>query len=131
LDPITEFAKMFKTRENTSAIGPQIGEVIESPPNIKITILNGSVLLDKENSIFSAHILSGYQRNITIPKTNSEGETSSTSVGNHGSHNHDVTQIGLTGNLSFNDTLEKGDKVIVLPSSSHQLYYIMDKAVVF
>ncbi len=51
MDSVTEFAKMFRERENKHYAGPQIGVVVElAPYSIKIS-LDNQILLTKKQLI--------------------------------------------------------------------------------
>lgn len=56
-------AKLFKDRNNKDAIGNVIGKVVSEKP-LKIAILNGLVLLDKEQLYKSEHIHTHYYDDI-------------------------------------------------------------------
>lgn len=127
-DYSVKLAKLFKERENISFIGIQIGKVISPPPEIKIQ-LGKEIILTKDKLIFCASVLNGYKRLIEIPQTNTTGKTDSVSIGDHGSHLHNVAELGLTGELIFTDTLKQGDEIILFPTQDEQLFFVLDKAV--
>jgi len=129
MDGISELAKMFKERESRPYVGPRVGKVTSPPPEIKITLEDG-IILDKTHLVIAAHVLQGYEREVRIPLTNSEGVTDSKNVGDHGSHKHNIETVGLEGSIQFTDTLKLGDKVILIPSTDEQTYFLIDKAVI-
>lgn len=100
MDAMTELAKLLKERENPSVQSTGIGTVISISP-LKISL--NSFILDKSNLFVAKHLLSTYQ-------------TSGASVGDHGDHTHTISDI-----------LQKGDKVIVIPSCNNSLYFVIDK----
>lgn len=108
MDAITEFAMMFKERDNKSNGFDRfiIGKV-ESwlPSEIKIQI-DDDIFLDSEDIWFLSHLLSGYSRNVTF--------TSNTS---------------FTGELRYNDAFKVGDNVILIPSHNAETYLVLGKAV--
>jgi hypothetical protein len=128
MDGISELAKMFKERESRPYVGPRVGKVTSPPPEIKITLEDG-IILDKTHLVIAAHVLQDYEREAKIPLTNAEGTTDSKNVGDHGSHNHNIETVGLDGKIQFIDTLKPGDKVILIPSTNEQVYFLIDKAV--
>lgn len=105
MNGIVELAKMFKERENQPHMGVQVGTVLTPPPDIRIS-MGEKIILSNENLIFSAHVLAGYQRQMEIQ-----------------------SDVNLTGNITFTDSLVAGDKVILIPSADEQTYYVMDKVV--
>lgn len=142
MDAISELAMLFKERENTSYMGPQMGTVISPPPDIKVG-LGDKIILDKEDLILAAHVLAGYEReiegnHITGSVFSSRGGKMDFHLtGNPPSQNYTITNFSLLasttekseGTLKYTDTLKAGDKVILIPSSDNQKYYLIDKAV--
>lgn len=57
---ITEFAKMFKDRDNPNVLGLQLGEVISPLPDIKIKI-DDAILLDQSHLVISSQIYINYK----------------------------------------------------------------------
>ncbi|QEK13731.1 DUF2577 domain-containing protein (plasmid) [Crassaminicella thermophila] len=136
MDGISELAKMLKERDNQPYLGPQIGEVITPPPNIQIA-LGDKIILTKEHLVIAAHVLTDYQREINITgdiQTTEEGGSVTLQVNPapttytvvDGSVNGNVV---ITGTIKYTDTLKKGDKVILIPSTDEQTYFLIDKAV--
>lgn len=134
MDGITELAKMFKERDNKPYLGPQIGEVIDPPPNIKVK-LGDKIILTKDNLVIAAKALNDYTRQISISGDISFADSNCGSTGISSSHSHTIetinidTQYNANGTLLYTDTLKKGDKVILIPSTNEQLYFLIDKAV--
>ena len=58
-----ELAKMFKERDNPNNIGPLIGKVVAEKP-LKISILNGMVVLQERQLYKCQHIKDHYYDNI-------------------------------------------------------------------
>lgn len=129
MDGISELAKMLKERESRPYMGPRVGNVTSPPPDIKVVLEDG-IILDKTHLVIAAHILSDYEREIKIPLANAEGMTDSKNVGDHGGHNHNIETVGLDGKIQFIDTLKPGDKVILIPTTNEQVYFLIDKAVI-
>mgnify|MGYP000919447788 CR=1 FL=1 len=116
MDGITELAKMFKERENPTLQGICLGEVIAPLPDIQISV--NSFILDKDDIVIAQHLLPTYKRT-TLPTLT----VSSATVGDHGAHTHSVNITDIT----FTDTLKKGDRVVVIPSTDNTTYFIIDK----
>lgn len=118
-------------REQGKSVNPpsiKLAEVVSSPPEIIIKM--GDLQIDKDNILIADYLLPEYKREITIPLTDSKSEMTQTSVGDHGSHNHDVTKIEITdGKIQFNDTLKPGDIVVAMPTSDGQTYIILARVV--
>lgn len=110
---MTELAQIFKDRDNAPYMGPVTGIVIIPPPNIKVSI-GDKIILYNEDLIIAAHVLSDYEREITVD----EATTTATSP---------ITKI--EAKLKFNDTLKADDEVILIPTTDIQKYYLIDKAV--
>lgn len=106
---IVELAKLFKVRDNKSYDGFLIGKVIAPPPSTAISI-DENIILDNDNLIFSAQLLSGYERSFEV---------------------YDATINSFSGKIKTTDTLKSGDLVILVPSTNGQLYIVIDKAVTF
>lgn len=130
-DGLTELALLFKNRDVKAPLSITTGVVISPPPNPQIR-LNDVVVLDKNNLIFAAGMLSGYKRNIKFTDTNS-GTTSSVNDGGMGasSHSHIVQELNVDTVMEWTDTVVKGDEVILVPVVDGQLYYVLDKGVRF
>ncbi|MBL3729278.1 DUF2577 family protein [Lysinibacillus sp. HST-98] len=60
MDPITEFAKMIRERDNPTIVSMTTGTVISPLPNIVIK-LNDIVTLDQSKLIVAEHIYLHYQ----------------------------------------------------------------------
>lgn len=117
-------------------MGPQVGEVISPPPNIQVK-LGEKIILTKDNLVIAAHVLYEYSREINIngniSTTDESGSitlklsTPQTYTVVTGKENAKTT---ITGTMTYTDTLKKGDKVILIPATNEQLYFLVDKAVV-
>jgi hypothetical protein len=106
---LMELAKLFKDRDNIPQVGIQIGEVVSVSP-LQISV-GSSLLLDKENLIIAASLLSGYTRNTEFHQTSPVIST-------------------LSGSLNWSSNLfAMGDEVILIPSVDLQTWYVMDKGV--
>lgn len=143
MDGISELAKMLKERETRPYMGPRVGEVVSPPPEIKVALEEG-IILDKKHLVIAAHILNGYQREELIEGdiiiTGAEGQA--TYVQPPPPDNPEISEswgfIGKTvegcekisGKITYTDTLKLGDKVILVPSTDEQTYFLVDKAVI-
>jgi len=124
MDGTARLAKLFKDRDNQLYMGPQIGVVISPPPEAQIS-LGDKIILGKEQLVFAAHLLIGYQRDMEIPETSDLAGNTATAD----SHTHSYSSLGLAGQIKLTDTLQAGDEVILVPATDEQLYFVIDKAV--
>ncbi len=132
-------AHMFKERDNIDKIGNCIGKVVDIEP-IKISILNGDVILQEEQLYICSNLLDTYTRkykeegNIQFRDINC-GTTNNVNDGGQGasSHNHIIENISIKteynseGTIVLTDTLKVGDEVLIVPSESEQIFFIVDK----
>lgn len=107
MEGISELAKLFKERDNKPYLGPQLGNVINPPPEIKVS-LGEKIILTKEHLVLSAHILKDYVREFEIESVDIECSK---------------------GKIKFTDTLKIGDQVMLIPTTDEQKYYVIDKVV--
>lgn len=108
---VIELADMIKNSSNehastavTSYDSFIVGVVETAPPNLQIRT-DPEVLLKPNQLVIASHLLSGYERTCTI-----NGATS-------------------TSIQYLNDAIQKGDRVILVPSHCLQTYLVIDKAV--
>ena len=139
-DWATAFAKELKSRENPQILGAILGTVITPPPKLKISILNGSVLLTK--CYVLENLLNGFTKIATIPEQTATGTAKgkgTTTIVNDGGecaspHSHDVTTnvaiktIAISSaEICFEDTLKAGDEVLLVVSPDNQTYFVIGK----
>lgn len=123
-DGLTELAMMFKSNEPKTTPSMTTGFVIASPPEPQIR-LNDVIVLDKENLIFAASIVEGYERRLKFTDT----DCGTTTVASQ--HNHGIATINVDTFAQWTDTIKPGDEVILMPVADGQLYFVLDKAVRF
>ncbi|SET55368.1 Protein of unknown function [Natronincola peptidivorans] len=123
---IEKLGKMFKERDNQVYLGPQLGTVIASPPNIRVKI-GDKIILEKDRLVIAAHVLSGYKRQF---QGQSSGSiiTKTPSPVTYSSYT-ELENLSNTGEITYTDTLKIGDEVILMPSTDEQKYFLIDKAV--
>lgn len=97
-----DFAKEFKKRNNKEIDEAVVGTVISSSP-LSISLFNGSVILNNNNSYVCSNlsILTGT-----------------------------CIVDGKTGTCTIDRSLKNGDKVLCIPSNSGNTYFIIDKVVI-
>ena len=105
----------------------QIGKVLASPPDIKISY-NGFVL-EKEEIWISQYLLIGYER---AAKGHLASGTQNAQCSVGAPHEHSIDN-DYTDTVIYTDTLVEGDYVSIMPmmseDGSSQQYIILDKIV--
>jgi len=110
---------------NPSSI--QIGIVISSDPLI---IKVGDLQLYKDDMYIADYLLKDYKLEIDMPLIDGTGAMSSVSVGDHGSHTHDISKLGITkGIINSNIGLIKDDTVIAFATDDEKKYIILARVV--
>lgn len=135
-DPYVEMAKMLKERDNKIYSGYNVGEIVEDFPSIKIRT-DENILLDKEELLFSAHLLRDYEWEYEIVEGEIQfvdtncGDTTVDSLHSHQieSLNVDTNTLKSKGKIKWVNTIKKGDKVLLIPSGDEQTYVVIDKVV--
>lgn len=144
MDGISELAKMLKERESRPYMGPRVGEVVSPLPEIKVALEDG-IILDKTHLVVAAHVLSDYQRELKFngmsEYSNKEGQITLKKPPPP-EEEPEVTEdwgilslfgisdVEQSGRMVFTDTLKPGDKVILVPSTDEQIYFLVDRAVI-
>lgn len=83
----------------------ELATVTSAPPDLKIKVDNMKIELDRDDLII-AQYLTKHKRQVKI-----DG--------------------GATVELEFQDELQIGDRVIVVSANNGQLYFVIDKAVIY
>lgn len=107
----------------------QIGVVVSAEP---LAIKLGDLQIGKENLLIADHLLPSYTRKVSIPLTDGEGVMSSESVGDHGSHTHEISKLGITeGDIILTDGLKVDDVVALTPALEldGQIYIVLARLV--
>lgn len=108
-----ELAKEFKKRNIKTPMGAILGDIISSSP-LKIAILGNKVILTEGHCYICSSLVDNYLRKADIKLD---------SVAEHGT-------VSTSGEILFKEILKPGDKVLCLPTSDGQKYFIIDKVVV-
>jgi len=106
----------------------QTGEVISTNP---LTVMTGDLQLGVDNLLIADYLLPNYARKISIPITGGSGVMSSVTIGDFGSHTHNISGLGIAdGGFSLTDDgLKVGDIVALTPTLDEQIYIILAKVV--
>lgn len=131
IDGITELAAMLQGNKPQPTPSITTGVVVSPPPNAKIRF-NEVIVLDNSHLIFSAAMLGGYKRQFKFSDKDC-GTTNSVNDGGQGasSHSHKITTLNVDTEVTFTNTVEVGDEVILMPVNDGQQFYVLDKAVRF
>ncbi len=111
---------MFKDRNNINKIGNITGTVISTSP-FKLSIFDGQVILKEDHLFILDSLLSGYVRNCTLSELDLRIEDD---------NGNTITEKAITsfkGKIELTDTLEKGDKLLLMSSDDEQVFYILGK----
>lgn len=129
-DWANDLAKEFKKRNNPSVKGAVEGKVIEGFPNLKVSIYDGKGILTKKHLYISDSVSAQMVRSVEITGDVEFDESSVTSY--NMDHTHDVNfQVNapcvLRGSIKLSNGLKEGDKVLVMPTESKNVYVIVDR----
>ncbi|WP_245674440.1 DUF2577 family protein [Andreesenia angusta] len=116
-------AKHFKERDNEARIGNVIGTVVASSP-LKISILNGDVILDKRH-LYITHGASIKEYGTTLTAGTNIG-TVSTPAGAGQLVNINIID-SESAKLTTFLSLAPGDEVLLCPAEREQVFFIIDK----
>lgn len=118
-------AKIFKDRENPKPIGNVVGKVISPFPNIEISILDGAVILDKDQLYCDELLMANYKRKF---ESESAGEIKHKTPPPEVYSEHTVIEkIKLDGEFILKDILKTGDLVLLIPADGEQIWFIVSK----
>jgi len=121
-------SQMRKQGKSVNPPGIRLAEVVAPLPEIIIKM--GDLQIDKDNILIADYLLPEYTRLIAIPLADSQGEVTEVSVGDHGTHTHEVSKVGIpAGIIRLIDTLKPGDIVAAVPTEDGQTYIILAKVV--
>jgi len=123
MDACTKILKLME--KHGSRNNPNINSlatVVSVPPNL--IIQTGDMQITKESILIADYLLNTYSRKINIPTTSN---VTSTVTNSNGSSS--LTNIGLTGQLNFIDSLNVGDTLAVQEIEDGQTYLILARVV--
>lgn len=101
-----QLAKDDLENQNPTVIGSVIGTVISAPPNLQISILNGSGVLYKEQ-LYVNELLGNYTRDCKVNGIDKE-----------------MGALEIAGTIEIDNTLKPGDKVKVSSSADEQIWFV-------
>ncbi|WP_125154301.1 DUF2577 domain-containing protein [Clostridium rectalis] len=117
-DPFVELVNLMKVKG--AAYNPpsiQIGKVLSDKP---LVVEVGKLQLTKDNFIIAEHLIKNYKRKINIPLCIGEGKA----------EKYSISEIGIKdGEIIFKNSLEKNDKIAIIPTEDRQTYIILAKVV--
>lgn len=125
---------MFTARENKKEIfAPCIGEVIEAPPNLVISIWGGDVILNSRKLYMNDRLFDDYTREFSLKgKISKIKIDATTNTGESGPGPHKHTHGAIEGSGEYESqgtivntcTLVKGDLVKVTPVEDGQKWIV-------
>jgi len=99
-----EFAQWLKERNNKERLGTTIGEVVKGGIDYRISIMDNQLYLDSNNSTL-CNALKDRIEERTI----------------------ELNNITYNAKITYNNVLNIGDTVLIVPDESNQFFYIIDK----
>ncbi|KGO13374.1 hypothetical protein NZ45_12820 [Clostridium botulinum] len=99
-----EFAQWLKDRDNKARLGTTIGEVVRGGQDYKISIMDNQVYLDQSNSKLCNSLKDRTEERII-----------------------ELNNINYNAKIKYNNVLNIGDTVLIVPDESNQFFYIIDK----
>ena len=120
-------AKIFKDRENPKPIGNVVGKVTSPFPNIEISILDGAVILDKDQLYCDEILMDGYKRKFESESAGEIKHKTPPPPQQIYSEHTEVEKIKLEGELTLKDILKTGDLVLLIPADGEQIWFIVGK----
>lgn len=138
MDLGTVLGTELKNRNNFVPMGIQIGTVSQALPELKIKI-DGTIIELEKNQLIVANDLLKHNRKFNLTTTFKSPSTKVGSIHLVSEHRPKDNVLSLvlttkpdgtqTCEIEFVDELNVGDKVMLIPSTDEQTYYVMDKAV--
>lgn len=140
---IEELAKLLKERENKYWMGVVVGEVESPPPELRVRI-DEKIIINRDKIVVSWEKVAGYNREYSIDGkvdkidiTFNEFSINSIDKDSNGDAHGTVSSTNgifkgsgtykASGRIEWTDELKKGDLVIMLPTVTHGLWYLVDK----
>jgi len=108
-----KMAQHLRKRDNQEPEGPLLGEVIALDP-LSISLYDGAVIVTQGDKCYiCSSLINNYTRTASILLQ---------SIGNLGT-------VTTDGTITYKNIFKNGDKVLCLPSSDGQTFFIVDKVV--
>jgi Protein of unknown function (DUF2577) len=103
---VSQLAEFIKAHGYNRDVTVELGTITAAPPSISLKVDSSPIVLDADD-VYVAHHLTEYNRSLVIE--------------------------GITHSVTFKPMLNVGDRVIVIRLSGEgtELYYIIDKVVVY
>ncbi len=131
---IEKVAKEFKKMQNIEKIGSVVGEVVSGLPNLRIKIINTTIMLEPDQLYLNDFWFADSTREYNITDGHlafSDNVSRTTTLNGEHPHTHnlegisvDVQNMASDGVISFVDTLVPGDKVKLTPTWDEQTWFI-------
>ena len=86
---------MFKDRDKPDSIGPCVGTVVSAGP-LKVSILNGDVILQNEQLYICNHVLDTYKRDYEIEGDIEFADSNCGTTGPADGHSHGIATLNVS-----------------------------------
>ena len=134
----TKLAKLFHSKTNKDPFEATIGKVLAPPPNLRVSIWNGQVILEPGQLYMNDRLFNDHTRNYSLEgniteQTMSVSPSQITGEGSRDDPNHNPHKLeswGGTGTYKAEgtivntDTLKKGDLVKLTPTENGQIWFV-------
>jgi len=129
-DKLTQFASLFKDRDNPSPFQPGTAFVVKESPLVLKMENNVFLSAEYNNVVWSKSILAGYKRDFLISPIYGDTETAAGGSGyaQYESHAH-AYKAPMTGTIMWTDSPKVGDEYIVIPIANGNMWYVIEKVV--
>lgn len=120
-----ELAAMLKQRDNPKTLPPQVG-IVKSIDPLKISLLDGQIIVDSENGLICKSLVEGAKSAATV-KINAYtvGAMATDSRGDTISNISIATKTNYDAELTYKDILAVGNSVLVI--SANKKFIVIDK----
>ena len=120
-----DLAREIRKNRLEKVTGPCIGDTVSVSP-FQVKILNGSVILDRDNAYVCRQLLERKSRFKAKGNLRQSGNLNAACAsGSHSSYSADGTFEG-DGDMELDTVWKAGDKVLVVPSGDGQSFFIVD-----
>lgn len=124
--PIAQMVQATRKAGRNITSTMRIGTITSPPPEIKMLIDHDPEEYDKDE-ILVAEKLTVHMRNIDVIGNVIQSKMTPNGTG---PHMHEITHLSIKdANITFNDELQEGDRVLVECDEENDIYIIMDRVV--
>jgi hypothetical protein len=134
----TRLAKLFNSKTNFIPFEATIGKVISPPPNLRISIWNGDVILEPYQLYMNDRLFNDHTRQYSLEgeiteQTMKVSTSQLTGEGSRDDPSHNTHKLEswsgsgtykATGTIVNTDTLKKDDLVKLTPTEDGQIWFV-------